>query len=123
MANGAKVSLIGRLIKDPQQKNWQGTTVVSFTIAVNTTKKEGDKYISDLYNISVWGKSGEFIFPRVEKGTMVSVHGDLILQTYNDKNGAEQKALAVRASDVIPLTSSKKDSPASSDNDDGPVPF
>ena len=65
MSNCAKVSLTGRLTKDPTQKTWQGTSVVSFTMAVNTTKKEGENFISDFYNISVWGKSAEFILPRI----------------------------------------------------------
>ena len=107
MSNGAKVGLTGRLTKDPVQKDWQGTTVVSFTMAVNTTKKEGDKYISDFYNVSVWGKLGEFILPRVWKGAMVQVYGDLQLQNYKDSNGVERQSLSVRASDVTPL--SKKD--------------
>ena len=121
MSNGAKVSLTGRLIKEPTQKNWQGTTVVSFSIAVNTTKKEGDKYVSDFYNVSVWGKSGEFILPRITKGSMVQVYGDLILQPYTDKNNVERQSLSVRASDVIPLspTANKKEQQI----DDGPDPF
>ena len=124
MSNGAKVSLTGRITKEPTQKNWQGTTVVSFSVAVNTSKKDGDNYVSDFYNVSVWGKSGEFILPRISKGSMVQVYGDLILQTYTDKNNKEQKSLSVRATDVIPLTptgsSAKKK--AEEENDEAP-PF
>lgn len=121
MSNGAKVSLTGRLTKDPTSKDWQGTTVVSFSMAVNTTKKEGDKYIADFYNISVWGKSGEFILPRISKGSLVQVYGDLILQNYKDKNGVERQSLSVRASDVLPLSSTtpKKETNTSDD----PPPF
>ena len=121
MSNGAKIALTGRLTKEPTQKDWQGTTVVSFSMAVNTTKKDGDKYIADFYNISVWGKSGEFILPRVSKGSLVQVYGDLILQTYKDKNGEERQSLSVRATDVLPLspTGTKKET---SSNDD-PPPF
>ena len=122
MANGAKVALTGRLTKEPKQSNWQGTTVVSFTMAVNTTKKDGDKYIADFYNISVWGKSGEFILPRVTKGSLVQVYGDLTLQNYKDSNGQERQSLSVRATEVMPLTAvnAKKES---SSEDDGPPPF
>ena len=123
MSNGAKVSLTGRLIKEPTQKSWEGTTVVSFCMAVNTTKKDGDKYVSDLYNISVWGKSGEFILPRITKGSMVQVYGDLILQSYTDqKTGTEKQSLSVRATDVIPLSPTNKSKKDSSE-DDSPPPF
>ena len=121
MSNGAKVSLTGRLTKDPTQKDWQGTTVVSFSMAVNTTKKEGDKYISDFYNVSVWGKSAEFILPRITKGSLVQVYGDLILQNYTDKNNVERQSLSVRATDVLPLSSNGAKKETS--NDDGPPPF
>jgi len=122
MSNGAKVVLTGRLTKEPKQSNWQGTTVVSFSMAVNTTKKEGDKYIADFYNVSVWGKTGEFILPRIAKGSLVEVIGDLALQNYKDSNGQERQSLSVRAWDVIPLTSvaAKKESTA---NNDDPPPF
>ena len=120
MSNGAKVVLLGRLTKDPVQKDWEGTTVVSFTMAVNTTKKQGDKYISDFYNVSVWGKAGEFILPRIWKGALVQVHGDLILQSYKDKSGTERQSLNVRASDVTPL-SKKEEKAVDTDTDDVPI--
>jgi len=122
MSNCAKVSLTGRLTKEPTQKNWQGTTVVSFTVAVNTTKKEGDKYLSDFYNVSVWGKSGEFILSKIAKGSLVQVYGDLVLQQYKDKNNVEQKSLSVRATDVFPL-SVKPAAKNEENSDDGPDPF
>lgn len=108
MSNGAKIALTGRLTDEPKQKDWQGTTIVSFSMAVNTTKKEGDKYISDFYNVTVWGKPGEFILPRVSKGSLVQVYGDLTQRKYTDKNNVERINLDVRASDVMPLTPLKK---------------
>ena len=123
MSNGAKVILTGRLTKEPKQSTYQGSTVVSFSMAVNTTKKDKDtdKYLADFYNISVWGKTGEFILPRISKGSLVEVIGDLILQNYTS-NGQERQSLSVRAWDVIPLSSvsAKKET---NSNDDGPPPF
>lgn len=121
MSNGAKVSLTGRLTKEPTQKNWQGTTVVSFSMAVNTTKKEGEKYVADFYNISVWGKTGEFILPRITKGSLVQVYGDLILQNYKDSTGKEKQSLSVRATDVIPLTSNNPAKKETAADDDPPL--
>ena len=121
MSNGAKVGLTGRISTEPKQSNYQGTTVVSFSMAVNTTKKEGDKYLSDFYNVSVWGKTGEFILPRIEKGTMVQVYGDLIQQSYKSKDGTDRVSMSVRASDVTPLTPVRKNNTQS--ESDGPDPF
>ena len=124
MANCAKVSLTGRIVKEPKQTPYQSSTVVSFPMAVNTVKKEGDKYISDFYNISVWGKSAEFIFPRIKNGMMVHVYGDLTLQTYKNKAGVEKQSLSVRATEVLPLEFGKSDTHKEADDDDGtPPPF
>lgn len=124
MSNGAKVGLTGRLTKDPVKKDYRGSTVVSFCVAVNTTKKEGDKYIADFYNVSAWGSLGDFILPRVKKGSLVQVYGDLQLQTYKDRNNADQKTLSVRAIDAIPLTSlTPSETKNNNDEDDGPPPF
>jgi len=126
MANCAKVILsAGRLTKDPQQKTWQGTTVVSFPVAVNTTKKEGDNYISDFYNVSVWGKAGEFLLPRLKKGSFVDVVGDLIQQTYTDQNTNEKRTtMSVRASDVHPLDFIQKFAEKKEEDESGdPPPF
>ena len=106
MSNCAKVSLTGRLTKDPTQKTWQGTSVVSFTMAVNTTKKEGENFISDFYNISVWGKSAEFILPRIKKGSLVQVYGDLYQEPYTDRNNEKRLGMSVRANEVIWLKDS-----------------
>lgn len=122
MANLAKVALTGRITKEPTSKDWQGTTVVSFSVAVNTTKKDGDKYLSDFYNVSVWGKSGEYILPKISKGSMVQVYGDLMLQSYSGKDGTEKQSLSVRATEVVPLDFGKKAKKDEDDND-GPPPF
>lgn len=120
MANCAKVSLTGRLIKDAEKKSWNNKEYVTFTVAVNTTKKEGDKYISDLYNVNAWGQVGEFILPRVKKGSLVQVYGDLVVKEYV-KDEVKQKSLNVRATEVLPLSpvgkSNKEESSSSDDND------
>lgn len=109
MPNNAKAVIVGNLTKDPVSNNYNGSTVVSFPVAVNTTKKEGDKYISDFYNVSVWGKTAEYVMPRLQKGTQVQVVGDLQLQSYKDKTtGADRQSLALRASEVLPLARQKE---------------
>lgn len=106
MANNATVTLTGRLIKDPNHSNYNGTNITSFTVAVNTTmKKEGSdsEFESNFYNVSVWGKSGEWLLTRLQKGTIVWVVGDLQLQNYKTKSGEMSKSLSVRADKVVPL--------------------
>jgi len=128
MSNNAKIALTGRISTEPKQNNWQGTTVVSFNMAVNTPKKDGDNYVSDFYSVSVWGKSGEYILPKIKKGDFVQVYGDFMIQPYQDKKtGETRQSLSVRAIDVLPMTffiekTLEKDNANNSVND-GPPPF
>ena len=103
MACYAKVGLTGRLSREPKQNTVNNTTVINFSVAVYTTKKENDKYIADFYNVNFWGKAAETVLPRLKKGTMVQIYGDLQLDDYVDKAGNKQKGLSVRANEVICL--------------------
>lgn len=101
MANYAKVALTGRLTKEPRKSEYQGSTVISFSIAVYTTKKVDDKYVADYYNVSYWGKPAENVFTRLNKGTLVQVYGDQYQEEYTDKNGEKRLGMSVRANEVI----------------------
>lgn len=103
MACYAKVGLTGRLVREPKQNTVNGTTVVNFSIAVFTTKKEGDKYVADFYNVNYWGKAAENVIPKLNKGSLVQVYGDQTMEEYTDKSGNKQKGPSVRANDVIVL--------------------
>jgi len=110
MANGAKVSITGRLTKDPQKGTTKtGATQVTFSVAVNTTKKVDDKYISNFYNVTIWGQLAEYIFPKIGKGQLVQVYGDLLLDNYTS-DGKERQSLNVKGTDVIPLSKKEESS-------------
>ena len=102
MANYAKVALTGRLVRDPKQSSYNNNTVISFSVAVYTTKKVDDKYVADYYNVSFWGKPAENIFPKLAKGTLVQVYGDLYQEPY-EKDGEKRVGMSVRANEVIKL--------------------
>ena len=103
MANYAKVGLTGRLVREPRQSNYNGSTVISFTVAVYTTKKVDDKYVTDYYNVSYWGKAAEAVLPKLSQGTTVQVYGDLYQEEYQAKDGSTKQGMSVRASDVIKI--------------------
>lgn len=124
MANDATISVTGNLIKDPTHTTANNQTVVSFTIAANTTmkKQDGTGYETNFYNVSVWGKPGEWLLEKIQKGTSVEVVGDLMLQKYTNKAGETGQSLNIRAFKVTPrarLKSSGKQENA----DNGNMPF
>lgn len=107
MANNAKISVLGNLIKDPEKNSVNGNTVVSFAIAVTTTLKKqdgSDGFEPNFYNVSIWGKSAEYLFPKLQKGTQIWATGELIAQPYtNKKTGAAGQSLNIKATSIEPV--------------------
>ena len=111
MPNNAKVTLIGNLTKDPTERTVGANKVVVFTVAVNTLSKKSDgSYDTNFYDVSVWGKSGEYVLEHFQKGTLVWVNGDLSMAEYVTKDTQQtRQALRVRADDVRGITRMKGD--------------
>ena len=107
MPNNAKITALGNLIKEPEKNTVNNNTVVSFSIAVSTTLKKQngeDGYEPNFYNVSIWGKPAEYLFPKLQKGTQVWATGELIAQPYtNKKTGAAGQSLNIKASSVEPV--------------------
>ena len=107
MPNNAKITVLGNLLKDPEKNTVNGSTVVSFSIAVSTTLKKTngeDGYEPNFYNVSLWGKPAEYLFPKLQKGTQVWATGELIAQPYtNKKTGAAGQSLNIKATSVEAL--------------------
>lgn len=105
MANDATIMVTGNLVKDPSHTVVNNQTVVSFTMAVNTTLKreDGQGYESNFYNVSIWGKPGEWLLEKAQKGTQVEVVGELVLQKYvNKQTGEPGQSMNIRAYKVTP---------------------
>lgn len=104
MANNARVSFIGVVISEPSNRQTTtGQTVFSMKVGVKTTKKqENSKYaVSDVYDVSVWGKPGENLIGKVKAKTKVWVCGDQCMgEPWNDRNGVTHISPRVNASIV-----------------------
>lgn len=126
MPNNAKITVLGNLIKEPEKNNVNGNTVVSFSIAVSTTLKKQngeDGYEPNFYNVSIWGKPAEYLFPKLQKGTQVWATGDLIAQPYtNKKTGAAGQSLNIKATHVEAVNRVKT-AQRTDDNDEEPLVF
>ena len=109
MANDAQINLVGNVINEPKTNQWNNSTVLSFSVAVRTTKKqEGSQYYeNDIYNVSVWGKQGETLLATIQKGTMVWVSGDMMMRSYKNRNNETVTSPSVNASTVKVLAKGK----------------
>ena len=87
-----KVSLIGRLTKDVQERRTQkGTSVVSFTLAVDRRNKDDG---ADFIPCIAWDKSAEAIAKYVPKGDLFGVTGYIQTRSY-EKDGRMNYATEV----------------------------
>ncbi len=91
-----KAILMGRLTRDPEMRTTpQGTSVCSFSIAVNRRfAKEGQQQ-TDFINCVAWRQQAEFICKYFTKGSMIAVVGSIQTRTWDGQDGKKQYATEV----------------------------
>ena len=95
--NYNEVLLGGRLTAAPELKATQnGTSVTSFTIAVNRggKGKDGEAQV-DFIDCRAWKESAEFITKYFGKGSSIFVKGELQKRQWTDKEGAKRYSTEV----------------------------
>ena len=92
-----KVLEIGRLTRDPDVRYANsGTTIASFTIAVDRRfKKEGEPS-ADFISCKAFGKTAEFIEKYFHKGMKIAIEGRIQTGSYQKDDGSK-----VYTTDVI----------------------
>lgn len=96
-----KTILMGRLTADPElRKTQNGTSVTSFTLAVNRYAKQGEQQQADFIDIVAWSATADFVCKWFRKGMQVAVAGRLQTRMWEDKQGNKRKAVEVVAEEV-----------------------
>jgi single-strand DNA-binding protein len=112
------VVLTGRLTADPELKTTNnGTSVCSFTIAVERRYKQGEERQADFINIVAWRSSAEFVSKYFKKGQMIAVEGAIQTRRYQDKDGNNRTAFEVLANNVQFADFGKKEDKPNADVD------
>lgn len=91
--------LAGRLTRDPEIREVNGTNVVSFTVATNRsfTKKSGEKSEKTLFmDCELWGPAAQIIADRGVKGATILVRGPIEQDNYEAKDGTKRTRFKVR---------------------------
>ncbi len=111
------VVLTGRLTADPELKTTSnGTSVVSFSIAVDRRYRSGEERQTDFINIVAWRSSAEFISKYFKKGSLIGIEGSIQTRRYTDKNGNNRTAFEVIANNVQ-FVESKRDGGSADSSD------
>lgn len=133
------ISLTGRITRDLElRKTQSGTSVVSFTLAVNRRFKQEGQPEADFINCVAWSGTADFMSKYLAKGSLIGVEGRIQTRNYEDKQGNKVFVTEVVAENVSFLESKKErennDIPSSNNNfydevedkvlfDDSDLPF
>ena len=83
-----KVTLHGRVAKDPDVKTTQsGQTVTRITIAVDRYTKAGEERKADFISCTAWGNTAQFLAKYFTKGKEILCEGRIQTGSYTDKDG------------------------------------
>ena len=99
-----KVTLVGRLGKDPEVRHLEnGAVVASFSVATSERYKdrEGNRQEkTEWHNISAWRYLAEFSEKYLNKGTLVYIDGKLKTRSWEDKEGNKRTTTEIVAQTV-----------------------
>jgi len=95
MSSVNKVTLLGRLGKDPEVRNFQnGGKVVNFSIATSERWKDSDgnqKERTEWHNVAIFNeKLGEIAEKYLRKGAQVYLEGQLQTRKWQDQSGNDR---------------------------------
>jgi single-strand DNA-binding protein len=100
MSSLNKVTLIGRLGKDPEVRNFQnGGKVVNFSLATSERWKDSDgnqKERTEWHNVAIFNeKLGEIAERYLRKGAQVYLEGQLQTRKWQDQSGNDRYSTEV----------------------------
>ena len=85
-----KVTLIGRLVADPEIRYTQGenaTTIAKYRLAVNRRFKREGEQEADFIPCVAFGKQAEFAEKYLSKGMKIAVSGRIQTGSYTNQDG------------------------------------
>lgn len=105
MQNINRVVLIGRLTRDPElRKTQNGTSVCSFTLAVNRRQNQDGTQDADFINCVAWNKLADNIQLYQKKGNQLGIEGRINTRSYDNQQGQKVYVTEVVAENVQFLT-------------------
>jgi len=119
-----KAILLGNLSRDVEMKQAGGTTIGTFTIAVNGYAKQGGgEPRVDFIDCVAFNKTAENIGKYFKKGSKIALCGRIQVDPYTDKQGNKRKRTVVIVNEFFfcaskaEETQKKENRPAAKGND------
>lgn len=83
-----RVILVGRLTRDPEMRKTQnGTSVVSYTLAVNRRVQTPGQPDADFISCVAWNKTADLMAQYLHKGSLIGVEGRIQTRSYDNQQG------------------------------------
>lgn len=104
-----RVTLVGRLTRDPEVRHTgSGTPVASIRLAVTSRAPDGsgnwtDK--SNYFDVTVFGRQAETVGQYLAKGRRIGVDGRLSWNEWTTQSGDKRQSVEVVANDIFFLDS------------------
>lgn len=96
-----KVTLIGRLGKDPEVRTLEsGTNIAKLALATDESYKDKSgewQTITEWHNVIMWRDMAERAEKMLKKGYLVYIEGKLTNRSWEDENGNKKYVTEVRA--------------------------
>ena len=111
-----RISLIGRLCKDPEVRYAnKGTTIASIKFAVDRRFKKEGQPEADFFKCVAFGKQAEFVEKYLKKGTKMFISGEMQNNDY-EKDGQKVYGFQVVINEMEFCESKKNASDESGDS-------
>ena len=109
------VNLLGRVSKPAEtNEKIKSCLAVGFSVAYQSTQKQDDgTYKSCFVNCVCFGKTAERALERLEKGVLVSIRGQLSVDSYQKQDGTWVNFTQISVEKMLILTPKKDGEPTS----------
>lgn len=102
------VTISGNLARDPEVRTTaSGSNWITFTVTVNERKKNGEVWedVPSFIDCKAFDRVANYMVRcDVVKGSKVAVHGRLVQERWQDKDGGNRSALRVLVDEVEPMS-------------------
>lgn len=96
-----RVVLVGRLTRDPElRKTQNGTSVVSFSLAVNRRVQSQGQPEADFINCVAWNRLADLMCQYLHRGSLIGVEGRIQTRNYDNNQGQRVYVTEVVADNV-----------------------
>ena len=107
MLGTAEVTMLGRVVADPEVTDTAGGKVMKLRVAVNERRKNGEH--ASFYNVDVWNEKNQAALSKVKKGEPLLIFASMSTEQYEGKSGDKITATRLRMDKFRFLGGSKEE--------------